>query len=111
MTLAIDVIAGLLVLAGGAFTLIAALGALRLHDVFLRMHASTKAGTLGLGLIVAAVMFWADAPGVAAKALATFLFMMFTAPIGAHLIGRAVWRRMTAREREAGRPDDGAGCG
>ena len=110
MTLLIDIVAGLLVLTGGVFTLIAALGAVRLQDVFLRMHASTKAGTLGLGLIVAAVMFWAETPGVGAKALAVFLFMMFTAPIGAHLIGRAVWRRMSPHEREAGRPDDGAGC-
>jgi multicomponent Na+:H+ antiporter subunit G len=104
-----NVLAGILVLAGGAFTLIAALGALRLSDVFLRMHASTKAGTLGLGLIVVAVMFWAETPGVGAKAFAVLLFMIITAPVGAHLIGRAVWRRMSPREREAGKPDDGAG--
>ena len=110
MSAVIDVAAGLLVLAGGAFTLIAALGAVRLSDVFLRMHASTKAGTLGIGLIVVAVMLRHDAPGVGAKAMAVLLFMIFTAPIGAHLIGRAVWRRMGPEERRAGKPHDGAGC-
>jgi multicomponent Na+:H+ antiporter subunit G len=42
----IDVVAGILCLAGGAFAFIAGLGVLRLPDVLTRMHASTKAGTL-----------------------------------------------------------------
>lgn len=109
MSALIDIVAGLLVLSGGVFMLIAALGAVRLGDVFLRMHASTKAGTLGIGLIVVAVMLRHEAPGVGAKALAVLLFMIFTAPIGAHLIGRAVWRRMGPEERRAGKPNDNPG--
>lgn len=80
---------GILVLAGGFFALIAGLGILRLPDVLIRMHASTKAGTLGSGLILAAVAvhFWDGA--IAAKAMVAVLFLLLTAPLAAHMIGRA----------------------
>ena len=48
-----EILAGLLILAGGGFALLAALGILRLPDVMIRMHAATKAGTLASGLIMA----------------------------------------------------------
>ncbi len=48
--------AGVLIIAGGLFAVIAAAGILRLPDVLVRMHASTKAGTLGCGLILLAEM-------------------------------------------------------
>jgi len=46
-----DVIVNILIIAGGFFAAVAGLGLLRLPDVLIRMHASTKAGTLGVGLI------------------------------------------------------------
>ncbi|MEL6375560.1 MAG: monovalent cation/H(+) antiporter subunit G, partial [Pseudomonadota bacterium] len=42
----IDIIGALLLVAGGLFCLSAAVGIVRLPDVFMRLHASTKAGTL-----------------------------------------------------------------
>ena len=82
-------LAGVLMLLGTAFTLIAAIGLLRLPDLYTRMHAVTKAGTLGVGflLISAAVAF--GEVSVATRAIVAFLFVMFTAPVSAHLIGRA----------------------
>ena len=56
------------------------------------MHASTKAGTLGLGLVCLAVMVEAETWGNVVEALFVFLFMIATAPVGAHLIGRAAFR-------------------
>ncbi len=87
-----DWIAALLLVSGGAFCLIAGLGILRLRDIYARMHAATKAGTLGLGLICLAVMVEAETWGNVAEALFVFLFMLATAPVGAHLIGRAAFR-------------------
>lgn len=87
-----DWIAALLVVAGGGFCLIAGLGLVRLGDTYLRMHAATKAGTLGLGLVCVAVMVEAQSWQNVAEALFVFLFMIATAPIGAHLIGRAAFR-------------------
>jgi multicomponent Na+:H+ antiporter subunit G len=85
-------VVGSLVLIGAFFALAAGLGILRLPDVLIRMHASTKAGTLGSGLILLAVAlnFWDIA--VAAKATATVVFLLITAPIAAHMIGRAALR-------------------
>jgi len=85
----IDVIAGLLCLGGGAFAVIAALGILRLPDVLTRMHASTKAGTLASALILVAVAIEFQDIGVTAKAIAAILFLMLTAPLAAHMLGRS----------------------
>lgn len=86
-----DWIAAALLVGGGFFTLIAGLGVVRMQDVYLRMHASTKAGTLGVGMICAAVAIEMGGE-TAIKAVAVMLFLLFTAPIGAHLIARAAWR-------------------
>lgn len=80
------------VLLGGFFAFIAGLGILRLPDVLIRMHATTKAGTLASGLVMLAVAAgFADAPTVA-RAIAIVVFLLITAPVGAHMIGRAAFR-------------------
>jgi multicomponent Na+:H+ antiporter subunit G len=85
----VDWIAGGLVLAGGGFALIAGLGVLKLPDVLTRMHASTKAGTLASLLILVAVAIEFQTLTVTAKAIAAILFLMLTAPLAAHLLGRS----------------------
>ena len=87
-----DWIAAVLLVAGGVFCLVAGVGVLRMRDVFARMHAATKAGTLGLALICLAVMFEAQTWAQIAEAVIVFVFMIASAPIGAHLIGRAAFR-------------------
>ena len=87
-----DWIAAFFLLAGGFFCLVAGIGIIRLGDVFCRMHAATKAGTLGLALVAVAVMVEADSLLHFLEALFVFLFMIATAPVGAHLIGRAAFR-------------------
>lgn len=84
--------AAVLIVLGGAFSLIAAIGVVRLPDVYTRMHASTKAGTLGVGLLAVALALVSADGMVTLKALAVVVFLIGTAPIGAHLIGRAAWR-------------------
>ena len=83
--------AGLL-LAGGLFGFVAAVGMLRLPDMITRMHASTKAGTLGAGLILAAVAIHFMEVGITLRAAAAILFLLLTAPVAAHVIGRAAYR-------------------
>jgi len=92
MSEVLEVLAAVALVLGGALTFIAALGVLRMPDVYIRMHASTKAGTLGVLLIALALVFTGADAGVVSKALAVFAFLLLTAPIGAHLIGRAAWR-------------------
>ncbi|MFK8079538.1 MAG: monovalent cation/H(+) antiporter subunit G [Granulosicoccus sp.] len=88
-----DMIVSLLIVLGGGFAAIAGLGLLRLPDVLIRMHASTKAGTLGVGLIVLGVSVHFATSLVITKALLIIVFLLLTAPVGAHLIGRAAYRR------------------
>lgn len=84
-----ELIAGLLMLGGTVFMVVAAIGLLRLPDLYTRMHAVTKAGTLGIGLVlVSAAVAFSDV-SVAARAIVALLFVLFTAPVSAHMIGRA----------------------
>jgi len=82
--------AGLLV-SGSLFSLVAALGMLRLPDTIMRMHAATKAGTLGAGLILIAEAVFYHELGVTLKVLTAIVFLLLTAPVAAHLIGRAAY--------------------
>ncbi len=88
----IELVASALLVAGGGFCLVAGIGVVRLGDVYARMHAATKAGTFGLVLIVGATMLLAGSWREVAEAAFVFLFMIASAPIGAHLIGRAAFR-------------------
>ena len=87
----ISALTGLLVLLGGGFMLVAAVGVLRMPDLFMRMHAATKAGTLGAGLLLTAVAVNFGSTGIAVRAIAAFVFLFLTAPIAAHVIGRAAY--------------------
>jgi len=88
----LEIFLAVLVLLGGAFCFIAGLGVLRLPDVLIRMHASTKAGTLGSGLILAGVaVYFADTATIS-RAVVAILFLLITAPVAAHMIGRAAFK-------------------
>lgn len=91
MEQAIDIVAGVLVLIGSLFVFAAAVGLVRMPDVYIRMHAATKAGTLGSGLILLAVAVAADEGGIVLRALAAVVFLIATTPVAAHLLGRAAY--------------------
>lgn len=84
------IVAGL-VLVGGLFGALGALGLIRLPDVLIRMHASTKTGTLACGLIIVAAAVFFGSPEITIRAIAIILFLLLTAPIAAHMIGRAAF--------------------
>jgi multicomponent Na+:H+ antiporter subunit G len=87
-----QILASVALLSGAFFTLVAAIGVYRLPDILMRMHASTKAGTLGTGFILLAVAIITPDISVITRAVATILFLIVTAPVAAHLIGRASYR-------------------
>lgn len=86
-----NIAAALLLILGSLFSLVAALGMLRLPDTVMRMHAATKAGTLGAGLILIAEAFFYAELGITLRVLAAITFLLLTAPVAAHLIGRAAY--------------------
>lgn len=86
-----DVITALLLITGGIFAFVASLGIVRLPDTLIRMHAATKAGALGSGLIFLGLAFFSKDPGTTFRALAAVFFLLLTAPVAAHLIGRSAY--------------------
>lgn len=88
----IEYVTGLLILAGSFFCLVAALGVIRLPDPLIRMHAATKAGSLGAGLLTMAHALFYQEMGISLRAVTLILLLLLTAPVAAHLIGRAAYR-------------------
>ena len=87
-----EVIVGVLSGFGLFFVLSAAIGALRFPDVFCRMHAITKAGSIGVGFIMAAAaVHFGEDVSLVTRALAVILFTLLTAPVSAQMIGRAAY--------------------
>ena len=82
-------IAGILLLIGGLFSLVAAIGILRLPDLYTRMHAASKTGTMGAGLSFIAIALVAFDGPVILRAFVGFVFLILTAPVSAHLLARA----------------------
>jgi|GEM_PF-268553 len=80
-----------LLVIGAIFLLAAAIGVVRMPDLFTRMQTATKAATLGISCTLGAVALYMEDLGVAMRALFTILFFFLTAPVAAHMIGRAAY--------------------
>ena len=100
--------AGLL-LTGAGFTLLAAIGLTRLPDLYTRMQAAAKAGTLGMACLILSAATYHGTTGVIALAVLIILFLFLTAPIGSHLIGRSAYFVDVPRWEGTSR-DDLTGC-
>ena len=74
---------------GAIFIFLAAIGLLRMPDLFLRISVTTKAATLGVGLLLLGTALYFKEISTTTRAIAIIIFLFLTAPIGAHLIGRA----------------------
>lgn len=86
----IEVIA---VVIGVFFMFVASLGVLRLGDFYARIHAPTKAATLGLAFLLASLAIEVRDKVAVSKAVLAMLFIGMTAPVGAHVLARAAYRR------------------
>ena len=94
MTLA-EIAVSVLLLTGVALAVLAAVGLQQFDDVFARMHAATKPATLGLVcILVAAALSLSDKSNVT-KLLLVVVLQFITAPVGAHMVGRATYRAGT----------------
>ncbi len=84
-----EIISSVLMLIGASFLLLAAIGVLRMPDLFTRMQPATKAATLGIACMLLGVAVYFGRVGTTSRALAAIAFFFLTAPVTAHLIGRA----------------------
>lgn len=86
-------VASVVCLLGGAFLALAAgVGALRFPDLLARMHAATKPQVLGLVLVLVGLALRLRDSGPVWALVLVALFQMLTAPVAAHLVGRAGYR-------------------
>lgn len=89
LDMAIAVLVAALLIVGAIFSLLAAIGILRFPDLYTRMHAASKAGTIGSGLLLLAAGVHSLDAAILIRALAGFFFFVLTAPISAHLLAKA----------------------
>ncbi|WP_295456789.1 Na+/H+ antiporter subunit G [uncultured Thiodictyon sp.] len=87
----VELLTSALLLAGALFTFIGALGLVRLKDFYCRLHAPTKATTLGVGslLLASALWFSTRGTGLSLHEVLVTLFLFITAPVSAHLLAKA----------------------
>lgn len=92
MDMARDIITALFLVVGAVFCLLSGIGMVRMPDLFCRLQASTKAGTLGVLLIALASMVYFGSSQAVIRGLLVVAFVFLTAPIAGHVIARASHR-------------------
>lgn len=89
MDLLLDLLSWVLILAGSFFTIVGALGLVRMPDVYTRMHAASVADTLGIGLMFVGLMVQAGFTLVSLKLFLILVLFFFIAPVATHAVAQA----------------------
>lgn len=84
-------VVAILALAGIAFSFLGAVGVVRLPDVYMRMQAATKSGTLGVAFLTLATALRFDNLGDTTQAILIVAFLLLTMPVAGHIVGRAAY--------------------
>ena len=87
-----EIMVSLFLLMGGILSLIAVAGVLRMPDIFTRMHAATKVGTVGVSSLTIGLMIHFGSITVISRGILVIAFFLLTAPVAAHMIARAAYR-------------------
>jgi multicomponent Na+:H+ antiporter subunit G len=93
MAALIDAASWALLVSGGVFCVIGALGLIRMPDFYTRMHAASVTDTLGAALILLGLILQAGFTLVTAKLLIVGLLIFFTSPTATHALARAAFVR------------------
>lgn len=94
----LDSIAAICLLTGALMSLAAAIGLFRFPDLLSRMHSATKPQVLGLLLMLAALAIELRSWTVVPVLLIAWIFQLLTAPVSAHMVGRAGYRTKHLRK-------------
>lgn len=92
LDLLLDLLTGACLVLGAFLSLAAGVGLLRFPDAIARMHATTKPQILGLIFILTGIALQDRRWTTVLLLLTILLFQMLTAPISAHMVGRAGYR-------------------
>lgn len=93
ITILANILIILTIVFGVIFTIVTAVGLIRLPDVYTRTHAASKSATLGVMFILIGVFlhFWLIEGHINSRILLGIVFLFITGPIGGHVIGRAAY--------------------
>ncbi len=90
-----------LLVTGGLFTLIGAIGLVRFNDFFMRLHAPTKSTTLGVGsVVIASFLFHLSQGDFSVRELLITVFLFATAPVSANLMAKSGLHLRVASQAE-----------
>ena len=89
MNLVLDSLSWLLLTTGGLFVLVGGIGALRMPNLYTRMHAASVTDTMGAVLVIAGVMLQAGPSLVTVKLAAILLFLLTTSPTASYALASA----------------------
>ncbi|AKB23549.1 Na(+) H(+) antiporter subunit G [Methanosarcina sp. MTP4] len=92
LALVADILSIISLLVGIFFLSVGMIGLLRLPDVYNRLHATTKVGTLGAFGVLLSILFQEGITPMGIKAFTVGLFILLTSPISGHMIARAAYR-------------------
>lgn len=94
----LDLAAAILLVLGGVLSLAAGVGLVRFPDALSRLHAATKPQVLGLVFVILAIALASRNWSTILALAPVLLLQMLTAPISAHMVGRAAYRTENYRE-------------
>jgi multicomponent Na+:H+ antiporter subunit G len=89
MTMAIDILSWIMLTAGGVFVFIGGLGALRMPNLYTRMHAASLTDTMAAVLILGGIMLQAGPTLASIKLAAILLFLLITSPTASNALASA----------------------
>jgi multicomponent Na+:H+ antiporter subunit G len=93
MALAVDALSWAFLLAGSFFSVVGAVGLIRMPDFFTRMHAASVTDTLGAGLLLVGLVLQGGPTLVSAKLLLLAFFIFFASPAATHALAKAALAR------------------
>jgi multicomponent K+:H+ antiporter subunit G len=112
MELIAEIVISVLLVSAGIFGLVGSFGLIKLPDTMTRLHAPTKASTLGVGGVLLASMlyFWIFRGELSWHELLITMFIFLTAPITANFIAKAHMHRFGNEDElpDTGTPRDWA---
>ena len=89
MTIIVDALSGLCLIAGGLLSLVGSVGLLRLPDFYTRIHAAGITDTLGAGLVILGLAMQAGLSLAAGKLVLLLALLLFTSPSATHALAKA----------------------
>lgn len=86
-----EILTGIFLILGSFIVLLAGLGVVKMPDIYTRMSATSKASTLGVSIILITTGFFFGTTEIITRTLLIVIFLMITAPVASHLLGKAAY--------------------